>query len=254
MKRILIVGLSALLLAACSNKDTSVSEKVNENEKSQSEWKDQNEASPEENEVEVTDKVFYRWKDESIGDAPQIVTYAVIKNTGKTDADVAETKITYLDSKGDVIANTQANEMYTNLSPSVLEPGDVAYLAINDDLGEEFDDLKDVEVEVSPIPVDMGVNKLESTNSKVIKTDDWGGSVNVTGFVHNKSDMDAMDIQIAAGLYDKENKFLGALLKSSDDSTTVQSGKKSSVDLGVPSFPSNMIKEIDHAEIKAISF
>lgn len=250
-----MIGLSALVLVACSdNKETSVSEKVNENEKSQTEWNEQNEGVQEEVKVEVTDKVFYRWKDESIGDAPQIVTYAVIKNTGKVDADVAETKITYIDSKGDVISNTQANGMYTNLSPSVLEPGDVAYLAINDDLGEEFNDLKDVEVEVSPIPVDVGINKLKASNSKVIKTDDWGGSVNVTGFIHNEGDMDALDIQVAAGLYDKDNKFLGALLRSSDDSTTVQSGSKSSIDLGVPSFPSNMIKEIDHAEIKAISF
>jgi hypothetical protein len=41
----------------------------------------------------------------------QIVTYAVIKNNGKTNLDVSQTKITYLDSKGDVIGNTWANEI-----------------------------------------------------------------------------------------------------------------------------------------------
>ncbi|WP_144553494.1 hypothetical protein [Peribacillus simplex] len=62
--------------------------------------------------------------------------------------------------------------------------------------------------------------------------------------------MDATDIQVAAA----DNKFSGALIRISDDSTTVQSGNNSSIDLGVPSFPSNMIKEIDHVEIKAISY
>ncbi|WP_260288800.1 hypothetical protein [Peribacillus aracenensis] len=59
--------------------------------------------------------------------------------------------------------------------------------------------------------------------------------------------MDATDNQVAA----EDNKCLGALILISDESITVQSGNKSSIDLGFPSFPSNMIKEIAHAEIKS---
>lgn len=250
MKKFLIVGFAALMLVACSyNKTTTEIRDVPKQENESKEITNQEVKS------DVMEKVFYKWNDESIGGMEQIVTYAVIKNTGKVDADITQTKITYLDSKGDVIGNTTANAMYTNLSPSILKPGDIAYLAINDDSGEEFNDLKDVTVEVSPLPYELGVNKLESTNSKVIKkVFDSEGSVNVTGFLHNKGDVDATAIEAAAGLYDKNDKFLGAVLLSSDDTTTVNAGKKSSIDLGIPSFPFEQIKNVDHAEIKAISY
>lgn len=249
VKKIIILGFTALMLAACGDKEVS---KESNNQPKQEENNDEMEIQ--EAKAEVTEKVFYTWEDESIGNIPQLVTYAVIKNTGETNIDVSQTKLTYLDSDGNVIGTTNANEMYLNLSPSVIEPGNVAYLGISEDIGEEFEDLKDVTVEVTPLVAEVDINKLEGTKTKVVKTDDWGGSVRVTGFLNNKGENEASGIQASAGLYNKNKEFVGALLLSSDDTTTIQPGKESSIEFGIPSFPSDKINDVTYAEIEAMNF
>lgn len=247
-----VLSLSVILLGLSACGSSNESKQINNSSESNNQTVTK-EVQQEEAKAQITDQVYYDWIDESTGTST-ITSYAVIKNTGKVDADVTQTKVTYLDSEGAVIGTSSANGLFKNLTPSIIEPGEIAYLAIHEDKGEEFKDLKDVEFEVSPVVVDIKINKLEASKTKVIKTDDWGGDVHVTGFLQNKGDTDANDVEAAAGLYDENDKFLGALLVGSDDTTTVPAGSKSSIQVGVPSFPSDHIKDVDHAKIRAISF
>lgn len=233
-----------------SNKTTTEN---NDSELSQAEWMEQQDKKQGEVKAEVTNKVFYTWNDESTGGTPTVVAYASIKNTGKTTIDVSQSKVTFLNGSGEVIRSVGANQIYQNLSPSVIKPGEIAYLALSEDAGEEFEDLKDIQVEVFPMVVEFEPIKLNAQKVKVIKTNDWGGSVNVTGLLQNESDKVASEIQAAAGLYDKQNKIIGALVLSSNDSTTIQPKSQSGIEFGVPGFPSSKVSEVDHADIRAIS-
>ncbi|MCY8813620.1 hypothetical protein P8917_01210 [Bacillus atrophaeus] len=246
-----LLGIGALTLsfslAACggkSNSDASTTTKESTKETS-------SETKTEKTKVDVADKVFYKWNDESTGGSPKVSSYAVIKNTGDTTVDVSNTKITYLNDKGEALRVTQANSMYRNLAPSVIKSGEVAYLGIDEDATDDISGLKDIKVEVSPSAFETGVNELKASKTKVLKTDDWGGSISVTGSLKNDSDKEATDIQSTAGLYDKNNKFLGALFLSSDDQTVIKPKQETSIDMSVPSLPTEKVKEVDHADLKA---
>jgi hypothetical protein len=251
LKKLGVTSLALALtlgLAACGNSEKSSSES-SETSSPATKTVSQQEAS-----VKVTDKVFYTWKNESIGDIPQIVAYAALKNTGKTSVDVRNTKLTYLDKDGGILQSTSASQtLIPSIAPSMIAPGETAYLAISEDVGETFKDVEDIEVEVSPEPIDFGLNSLKAENTKVVKTEDWGGDVHVTAYLKNNSDQEAPTVEAAAGLYDKDNKFIGAVLPGTDHQISLQANDKTSVQLGIPSFPSDKVKDVDHAEIQAMA-
>ncbi|MER3122601.1 hypothetical protein ABQG71_15530 [Bacillus altitudinis] len=248
MKNISIV-LSVLflsfLLVACGNSSTSgeMNKKTNEETKETKEIV----------KTKVADKAAYIWTDDSIGGLTQINTYAIIKNTGNTTVDVTNTKITYLNKEKEVLGVTKANQLYTNISPSIIEPGETSYLGIKDDATDEMENLDDIKIEVSPVAVKNNMINLNPSKEKVITSDNWGGDVKVTGLLKNNTNKDATALEVAAALYSKEDKFLGVLFLSSDDETEIPSKKETSIELAIPGFPSNKINEISKATLVAKS-
>ena len=236
MKKLLTGMLALALLAGCSeekttNKETKPAEKKVEVS------------------VEVTDEVFYKWNDDSIGGMEQITTYAVIKNTGNIPVDVSNASVTYLDGSGGVIGVTEANSIYQNIYPAVIAPDGVAYMAVNDDGGDTFKDLKDVEVKVNPSEMIVTVDELKTDKVSVKKND----SLSVTGFIKNETDNQADSVQLAVGLYDKDDKFLGAVLPGSDQSWALATDEDSSFDLSVPSFPTDQMDKVERANVISTS-
>lgn len=250
MKNVLFVFisiLSAFALTACGDKGAT--ENTN-----QTVSQEDTEQKKEEIKTEVTNKVFYKWNNESIGNIPQIVTYATIENTGNVPVNVADTQLTYIDNDGGVIGTTKANGFYANIAPSSIGPGETAYLAIHEDIDEHFDNLKDVEINVVPLKMEIDVNSLKSDKLNVIKKDDWGGMLSVTGFILNDTKVNNPVVEAGAGLFDKEDKFVGAILLGSDNEIKVSANNKTGVEFSVPSFPSSEIDKVDHAKVSAIYY
>ncbi|MGI8352004.1 hypothetical protein NiCM35_19800 [Niallia circulans] len=250
MKKILIFisALTLSLIVGCGNQEEATkntNQAVNQEDTEQ---------KKEEVKTEVTNKVFYKWNNESVGNVPQIVTYATIENTGNVPVNVADTQLTYIDKDGGVIGTTKANGFYANIAPSSIGPGETAYLAINEDIDEQFDNLKDVEINVAPMKMEIGVNSLKSDKLNVIKKDEWGGMLSVTGFILNDTEINNPVVEAGAGLFDKDNKFVGAVLLGSDNEIKVSANNKTGVEFSVPSFPSSEIDKVDHAKVSAIYY
>lgn len=241
MKKWGLLLLLSIALVGCSEEKTSKQETKPAAEEKQ------------ETKVEVTDSVFYKWNDKSVGGMESITFYAKIKNTGDTVVDVMDSKLTYLNSNGSVIGTLNGSDLFISIFPAVIAPGQSSYAAINIDGGEEFKDLKDVTLEVKPVEIGATIKDLKTDKVNVVKSDEWGGTVGVTGFIKNDTDIAAETVQLAAALYDKDNKFLGALLPGSDQSFTVPVKEQTSFDIGVPSFPSEQVKNVDHAEVTSTS-
>ena len=203
----------------------------------------------EETKIAVADKVFYKWNDKSTGDIESISFYAKIDNTGSTTVDVMDSKITFLDSKESVIGTLEASDLFISIFPAIIAPGQSSYVAVKLDSDESFKDLKDITLDVNPVKAEATIKELNTDKINVVKSDEWGGSLNVTGFMKNETDLDAETVQLAAALYDKENKFLGALLPGTDQSFTVPVDGQTSFDIGVPSFPSDQVNNVDRAEV-----
>lgn len=237
MKKTGLALLLAMALVGCSE-ETGKQETKPTEQKPATEEKVEDVVS-----VEVTEKVFYKWNDDSIGGMEQISSYAVIENNGKEPVDVGNTSLTYLDSSGGVIGVTEANSIYQNIYPSIIAPGGVAYMAIKDDGGDMFKDLKDIEVKVNPIETPVKVEELKTDKVNVQKND----YLSVTGFISAEKQADS--IHLAAGLYDADDKFVGAVLPGSDQSWMLAEGEKSSFDLSVPTFPSNQVENVESVKV-----
>lgn len=242
MKKTGLALLLAMALVGCSEEETTKQEPA---KKPVVEEKTEEKAAVQ---VDVTEKLFYKWNDESIGSMEQITFYAKIENTGNKPVDVMDTKLTYMDNDGGVIGTMENSDLFMNIHPSVIAPGQSSYIAISLDGGESFDNLKDITVEVNPVESEDVVN-LKTDKVNVVKSDEWGGDVGVTGFIVNETDKKADSIQVAAALYDKEGKFLGALLPGSDQSFQVEANNQTSFDLGIPGFPSDQVENVEKAEV-----
>ena len=242
MRKAGLALLLAMALVGCSEEETTKQEPTKEPAVEQ---KTEEKA---EVQVDVTEKVFYKWNDESIGGMEQITFYAKIENTGNKPVDVMDTKLTYTDNDGGVIGTMENSDLFMNIHPSVIAPGQSSYVAISLDGGESFDNLKDITVEVKPVESE-NVVELKTDKVNVKKSGEWGGSLGVTGYIKNETDKPADQVQLAAALYDKEGKFLGALLPGSDQSFQVDANGETSFDLGIPGFPSDQVENVEKAEV-----
>jgi len=243
VKKWITAGLLVLLLAGCSEEETTKQEpakKLTVEEKTEKKVEVQ---------VEVTDHVYYKWNDESIGNMEQITFYAKIENTGNKPVDVMDTKLTYKNNDGSVIGTMENSDLYMNIHPSVIAPGQSSYIAISVDGDESFKDFKEVTVDVKPVEFDGDVVELKTDKVNVKKSDEWGGMVGVTGYIKNETDKPADQVQLASALYDKEGKFIGALLPGSDQSFQVEANGETSFDLGIPGFPSDQVENVEKAEV-----
>lgn len=238
MKKSGLALLLAMALVGCSEEETTKQETKPAEQSPKTEEKVEEVVS-----VEVTEKVFYKWNDDSIGGMEQISSYAVIENKGKEPVDVGNTSLTYLDSSGGVIGVTEANSIYQNIYPSIIAPGGVAYMAITDDGGDMFKDLKDIEIKVNPIETPVKVEELKTDKVNVQKND----FLSVTGFISGEKQADS--IHLAAGLYDANDKFIGAVIPGSDQSWVLTAGEEASFDLSVPTFPSDQIDKVESAKV-----
>lgn len=243
MKKIVCVLSMVFLLTACGG-----SEEVTSQKSPQEKPKEKGMS------VEVTEQKHYIWEDESIGGMEQINTYAIIENTGDTVVDVSQTKANFMNSDGSIITVTQANSMYRNISPSIIGPGESAYLSMKDDYTDEYKDLESINIEVTPIEVNFDVNILEAHTPNVVVSDDWGGSISVTGFLKNNEDSEVADVDAATVFYNAEGEYMGSMVLGVDQYTNMQPNSETSIQFGVPSFPSELVNEVDRAEIKAIGY
>ncbi len=241
-----------LVLAACSNDEASTSKNSSSEEQTGS-GNQQTESAQDEAKVKVVDKKFYVWTDESIGDMEQLSMYAMIKNTGKTTVDISNFRITSLDKDGSVIqTDTSSSTLGRSFAPSVLKPGQVSYIGLKVDPNIPNPEIKDIKVDVNPTVVDDGLvnlTELEVKSEKVnIDLDDWGGTADVTGLLQNPSAKEAFNVEAGAGVFDKDNNFLGAFFLSSDETITLGPKQSTGLQLGVPGFPSSEVKKIDHVD------
>ena len=249
MKKKMLFGSAVLsmglLLAGCGDEEASTSKNSSSEE--------QTEATQNEAKVKVMDKKFYLWTDESIGDMEQLSIYTMIKNTGKTTVDISNFRITSLDKDGSVIqTDTSSSTLGRSFAPSVLKPGQVSYIGLQVDPNIPNPDIKDIQVDVNPTVVDMSlvdITELKVKNGKAnVDLDNWGGTADVTGLLQNNSKKDAFNVEAGAGVFDKDNNFLGALFLSSDETITLGPKQSTGLQLGFPGIPSSEVKKIDHVD------
>jgi archaellum component FlaG (FlaF/FlaG flagellin family) len=249
MKKKMLFGSAVLsmglLLAGCGDEEASTSKNSSSEE--------QTEATQNEAKVKVMDKKFYLWTDESIGDMEQLSIYTMIKNTGKTTVDISNFRITSLDKDGSVIqTDTSSSTLGRSFAPSVLKPGQVSYIGLQVDPNIPNPDIKDIQVDVNPTVVDtslVDITELKVKNGKAnVDLDNWGGTADVTGLLQNHSKKDALNVEAGAGVFDKDNNFLGALFLSSDETITLGPTQSTGLQLGFPGIPSSEVKKIDHVD------
>ncbi|WP_258355802.1 hypothetical protein [Priestia megaterium] len=91
--------------------------------------------------------------------------------------------------------------------------------------------------------------ELKVKNGKAnVDLDNWGGTADVTGLLQNHSKKDALNVEAGAGVFDKDNNFLGALFLSSDETITLGPTQSTGLQLGFPGIPSSEVKKIDHVD------
>ncbi len=203
--------------------------------------------------AEVTSIKFYKWLDESVG-TETITVYAEIKNTSDTSIDAGRVNITYLDSGGGVIAVNDAQ-----VSPRFINAGSTGYVSteiegsIND-----YEDLVDIQIEVSPEPFQDAEIVDFSTRDENLKIDTWGeesAKISVTGFFENDSDANFTEDDVSAVivLYDAEDNFLASQTSHSDQSFSIDANDETSFEVGGGwPLPPEVGEKVDHTEVRAI--
>lgn len=214
---------------------------------------EQEDISEEKAEVEVLDIKYYKWIDESV-DEETITVYAAIKNTSNTSIDAGMVNVTYLDSNGSVIS---VNE--SQISPRFLNEGSTGYVSteIEDDI-DMFDDLDEVEVEVSPEPFQDAEIVEFTTKDEKLNVGTWGednSKTSVTGFLKNESDTNFAEDDTSAviGLYDEDDNFIAAESMYQDQGFSIDANDETSFDIaGGSPLPPEIGEKVDRAEVKAI--
>ena len=251
MKKVLFLFFSLMVvlgLAACS--DGTPGNAVEEKEDPAG-----NKAGSEENTVEAEVKTikYYEWLEEATGNET-ITVYAEIENTGDTNIDAGSAKITYLDADGGVIA---VNE--SQISPRFIKAGSTGYVSANieGDI-DQYEDLGDVEIEVTPKPfLDAEIVEFTTKDEK-LNVGIWreeSAKISVTGFFENESDTNFIEDDTTAivGLYDKDDNFLAAESMYQGQGFSLDPNGETSFEVaGGSPLPPEVGKEVDRAEVKAI--
>lgn len=257
--RLLALLLVSFTLAACGSESTNKEDKnppkTGKEEKSSNENKTEEteEKSSAERQAEWMEKQtdtmadmenvdliaslekVYLWQDEST-DIPWISYYAIIENDSDKKVDVRNASVTYYDDEDNVI--TVSNQGI-DFHPYVIDPGEFAVVSVYEPAGDiDLNTKVKAELAIDPTPSSGKVHWLDvdGVNGKKEST-----GLEVVGKITNKDDLKAEDIEIAVGVFDENEDFLGTLESGTD--VGLQPGKSTGFKAFTPPFPDEVAKK-----------
>lgn len=260
------IGLALILmvtfLAACgSDESGAIDENSDEDQENQAEKTDSQTDEQAETSVEVKDKSFKRYSQYG-GDGDTVGIFAELKNEGDTPVSLPNIEISFLDDDDNILEVADSQDTATEgslMSPTIIKSGGSGYISLDLDYEEKYDDLDHVDIDYDAEPVDdvntLDVDKINFTG----ELDDYPGkdsettesNVDVTFNLKNNDDK-GYDYQVGAGLYNKDNELIGALVDL--DYTDVDYAVKANSDRNIEIseiLPVNM-DDVDHADVEAI--
>lgn len=258
-----VVLMLTLFLAACGS-DASTSESKNEGtttteqsgdetsketksedtrgeskdsqELSQAEWMEKHEGQ----DMDVSDVELgelankaYLWKENDLaGGAKWLIYYGAIENTSDSTVDISNASVAFKNEEDGTII-TESNQGI-DFSPSVLAPGEIAYVSVYEPAGElEEGTQVSAEIKIDPI---WSAGKTEYLDAENINFEVTSiGTLKVTGEINNSTDSDQDDVNVAAGVYDDQGEFLGVL--QGGVTVSIKPGEKGAFELQHPPFP-----------------
>jgi len=246
MKKIFGVTLLScgLALAGCSNdpekETTTKPTTTNEQHVDQKE-----EVKPENLKITNKDEVFHTYE----SDGEKKVNYsAIIQNDSKEIVDVSEINVTYLNKDGTVIGSTVDSTAFA--SPSVLKPGQKAYIINETDINPT-DEVDKVELAVTPDITAERATELP-VSGEVLDVNEDNTFISLTGQVKNTTKTPADDVSVGVAIYDKNDKLITTAYGQVQD--TVNPGQKLPFEAQSPFLNFNTVTQPDHYEFFAYSY
>lgn len=247
----IILILSLVLFAGCSNEYTGTTENTNNTNESTNE-KESTKIEKKENvkevaNLEIVDQTGSSWVD-SIGTV-WIHSAAVLKNTGNIPIEIGETQMNFKGQDGSVLGTST----WIYSVPAIVQPGETAFIAESTILDGQSDPENYRETTYN-----FGFDKttddptlLETSVVKGIKGDQFS-NYKVTGMVKNITNTKQDDIRLAAGLFDQAGKLVGVLTGSVD--VGLNPGSEAGFELSYPEIPKDSSERIVKVEVKAYGF
>ncbi|OVE34803.1 hypothetical protein CCZ20_24440 [Priestia aryabhattai] len=212
MKKVLGVTALAcsLLLAGCGNstdKETAAQPTKEEIIKNKIDARQaEKEREAKENakiKISTVEEVNYAHYD-NVMETNSVYYAAIIENKSKKTVDVSGISLAYLDKKGTVIGSGDSSSVW--VSPSVLKPGQKAYVLNDEEINAAVEDYDKTEVTFSPEITDERAKKLPIEGVSVDSDED---TIFLNGKVTNTTDVPTDYVTIAAALYNDKGKFVG---------------------------------------------
>jgi len=211
MKKVAGIALLScgLLLAGCGNQ---VSKEEDTKEAKQEAVKNYFDAKQAEEEreakenakikIKTVDEVNYAHYD-NIMEVNSVYYASIIQNTSKKTVDVETISVAFLDKKGTVIGSSDSSVW---VSPTVLKPGQKAYVMTEGDINAPVEDYDKTEVTFSPEITDERAKKLPIEGLSIDNDED---TIFINGKVTNTTDVPTDYVTIGAALYNDKGKFVG---------------------------------------------
>jgi hypothetical protein len=191
-----------ILLVGCGNE--AVNDASKEKEKTeQTVGSSQKEVKEAEMSFDVTGEVSYPIYND-VMEETNVSYFAEITNTGDVPLDVTDANVTFTDKDGTVIGTSDSSNVWA--SPHIVEPGKKAYLSTSETIDGTVDTYGKGELTLAPVEAIDAVEELpiEGNSGKV---DTY---IYINGKVKNTTETETDYVTIAAGIYDKDGKFVGA--------------------------------------------
>ncbi|WP_281998698.1 FxLYD domain-containing protein [Priestia flexa] len=255
MKKKLLIGTVAfgLLLAGCG-KDEAADKTVKANGSSSGVNKTQEQAEMSDEEIakrnakikiSIVDEVNYPHYD-NIMDENSVYHAAIIKNDSKETVDVSSISIAYLDKNGTVVGSDDSSVW---VSPSLLKPGQKAYVMDEAGIDVPFEEYGKTEVTISPEITEERAKNLPIEGEALSGDED---TIFLKGKVKNTSDIPTDYITVAAALYDVNDKFVGVTYGQVQDTLNPDNSKAFQTDSY--NFTAHTKNDLSHYEILAYMY
>jgi len=200
----------SLLLAGCGNQVSKEEETKEAKQEAVKNYFDAKQAEEEreakENakiKIKTVDEVNYAHYD-NIMEENSVYYASIIQNDSNKVVDVTEISLTYLDKKGTVIGSGDSSSVW--VSPTVLKPGQKAYVLNESEINAPVEDYDKTEVTFSPEITDERAKKLPIEGLSIDNDED---NIFINGKVTNTTDVPTDYVTIGAALYDDKGKFVG---------------------------------------------
>ncbi|MDR0128705.1 FxLYD domain-containing protein [Priestia megaterium] len=246
MKKMLGVTLLScgLALAGCSN-DTEKETTTKPTTTNEQQGDKKEEVKPENLKIVNKDEVFHTYEN----DGEKQVNYsAIIQNKSKETVDVSEINITYLNKDGTVIGSTVDSTAFA--SPSVLKPGQKAYIINQTDL-KPTDEVDKVEMTITPEITAERATELP-VSGEVLDVNEDNTFMFLRGQVKNTTKTPADDVSVGVAIYDKNDNLITTAYGQVQD--TVNPGQKLPFEAQSPFLNFNTVTQPDHYEFFAYSY